>query len=182
MDPVRQSQASFDNLLVAGVNYSDVVFWVEAAWRLEDAVDISQDRGGDWMDALDVSKFIWRTMRLHRAQKSRQSTSSKDSSIVEERADIRSSSSWKSYKCGLGCNTPAFKWPKDLRRHMKDIYEIRARYRLYPFSRALVAFSSGVLFLPILPTIYFCGGKKQGLELERQRRDRTEKARPARKL
>ncbi|CZT11790.1 hypothetical protein WAI453_004302 [Rhynchosporium graminicola] len=68
--------------------------------------------------------------QLYRAQNCCQSTSYKDGIIVEERADIRSLVSGKSYKCSLGCNTPAFNWPKDLRRHIKDIHETTARYRM----------------------------------------------------
>ncbi|KAH7379656.1 hypothetical protein BKA64DRAFT_231004 [Cadophora sp. MPI-SDFR-AT-0126] len=66
---------------------------------------------------------------LHGAQKSCQSTSSKDNRFAVKRASFRSSISRKPYKCDLGCDTPAFQWPKDLRRHIKDIHETRPRYR-----------------------------------------------------
>ncbi|KAK0113070.1 hypothetical protein ONS95_014776 [Cadophora gregata] len=74
-------------------------------------------------------RLSWLKTGLHGAQRSFQSTSSEDSRFVVERANFRSSFSRKSYRCGLGCDTPAFKWPKDLRRHIKDIHENRARYR-----------------------------------------------------
>jgi len=41
----------------------------------------------------------------------------------------RSSISRGPYKCDLGCDMPAFKCPKDLRRHINDIHETRTRYR-----------------------------------------------------
>lgn len=50
MDSVRESQGSFDNLLIDEVNYCDEAYWVEAAWRSEGAADVSQGGEGGWRD------------------------------------------------------------------------------------------------------------------------------------
>jgi len=127
MDPVRESQGSFNNLLIDEVNYSDGAYWVEAAWICEDAADISQDGGGGWMDgagvrcvevhleveedlsdptesALETSpeeeqsegalvttqgRLSCLETHLHGAQKSCQSTSSKDNRFAVKRASFR---------------------------------------------------------------------------------------------
>ena len=46
MDPVRESHGSFNDMLMDKVNYSDEAYWVEAAWRRENAADVSQDGAG----------------------------------------------------------------------------------------------------------------------------------------
>ncbi|KAH7418768.1 hypothetical protein BKA64DRAFT_207968 [Cadophora sp. MPI-SDFR-AT-0126] len=167
MDPVRDSQSSFNNLFIDEVNYSDGAYWVEAAWRLENAAGVSQDGARGWKDGgearyvevhlegeedlsdpaestLEISpeeekaegalvtaegKLYCLDTHLHGAQKSCQSSSSEDNRFVVKRANFRLFISRKPYKCDRGCDTPAFKWPKDLRRHIKDIHETRARYR-----------------------------------------------------
>ncbi|CZT42401.1 uncharacterized protein RSE6_02299 [Rhynchosporium secalis] len=140
MDSVRKTQTIFDSRLIDEMNYSDEVYWVEAAWRLE---DVPQDSGEDWMDCarcvevnLEVDESLSDPAEstpeiLLKGDKKQDnpSTSYEDGIIMEERADIRSSVSRKSYKCGLGCSTLAFKWPKDLRRYIKDIHETTAQYR-----------------------------------------------------
>ncbi|KAH7364015.1 hypothetical protein BKA65DRAFT_127544 [Rhexocercosporidium sp. MPI-PUGE-AT-0058] len=175
MDSIRESQGSFDNLLIDEENYNDEAYWVAAAWRREGAADVPQGGAGGWRDgggvecvevhkdegkeeeegeeenlpgpaesAFETSpdkgrtegtlttterRLSWLKTYLHGAQKSCQSTSSEDNRFVVKRANFRSSISPKLYRCGLGCDTPAFIWPKDLRRHIKDIHKTGARYR-----------------------------------------------------
>lgn len=126
MDPGRKSQGSFNNLLIDEANYSDEAYWVEAAWRREDAVDISQDDAGGWgygvrvkcvekhqeeedlsssaesaLETLPAEEGIevalmnterrvsYLKTQPHVAQKSCQSTSSKDKRFVVKRANSR---------------------------------------------------------------------------------------------
>jgi hypothetical protein len=124
MDPVGESQGSFNKLLTDEVNYSDEGYWVEAAWRRDDAADVSQDDAGRWRDGVGVkcvelhqedlsrpAESVLETLpeeegievalvaterrlsclktQLHTAQKSCQSTSSKDNRFVVERANFR---------------------------------------------------------------------------------------------
>ncbi|PQE05361.1 Glis family zinc finger 1 protein [Rutstroemia sp. NJR-2017a BBW] len=166
MDPVRESQGSFNNLFIDEVTYSDEAYWVEAAWRRENAADVSQDGAGVWRDGVGIEcvevhqeeeedlsgpaestletlpeeegtegALMTMERRLsclktqpHVAQNSCQSTTSNNNRFVVERANFRSSTSRKPYKCDLGCDT-SFKWSKDLRRYIKDIHETWARYR-----------------------------------------------------
>lgn len=54
MDPVRETQGSFNNMLIDKVNCSDEAYWVEAAWRREDAGDVLRNGAGGWRDGAGV--------------------------------------------------------------------------------------------------------------------------------
>lgn len=113
----------------------------------QSALEIFSEEEGTEDTLISIDRRLpWLETYLRGAQRSVQSINSKDNNIVVERADFRyvisllcwfwrkfiayrPSISRKLYKCGLGCDTPAFKWPKDLRRHIKDIHEIGARYQ-----------------------------------------------------
>jgi hypothetical protein len=57
MDPVRESQESFDNMVDNEVDYSDDAKWVETAWRREDNSDVYQNGAGERRDDDGVESF-----------------------------------------------------------------------------------------------------------------------------
>lgn len=63
MDPVRESQDSFDNLVDNEVDYSDDANWVEAAWRREDTSDVYQNGAGEQRDDDRAESF-----EMHRGE------------------------------------------------------------------------------------------------------------------
>jgi hypothetical protein len=57
MDPVRESQESFDNLMDNEVDYSDDAYWVEVAWRREDTSRCLPEWRGERRDDDGVESF-----------------------------------------------------------------------------------------------------------------------------
>jgi hypothetical protein len=50
MDTIRESQQSFNNLIVNEVDYSEDAYWLEAAMRREGTADVPLDGEGGWRD------------------------------------------------------------------------------------------------------------------------------------
>ena len=50
MDTIRESQQSFNNLIVDEVDYSEDAYWLEAALRRESTADVPLDGAGEWRD------------------------------------------------------------------------------------------------------------------------------------
>jgi hypothetical protein len=63
MDPIRESQEIFDNLVDNEVDYSDDANWVEAAWRREDTSDFYQNSAGEQEDDDGAESF-----EMHRGE------------------------------------------------------------------------------------------------------------------
>jgi len=57
MDPVRESQESFNNLMDNEVDYSDDAYWVEVAWRREDTSRCLPEWCGERRDDDGVESF-----------------------------------------------------------------------------------------------------------------------------
>ena len=122
MDPVRETQKSFDNLLDNEDDSSDDAYWVEVAWKREDALNIYQNgvrkrihddrlesfemyreenlRGpagpaGPALETLSEKEGVHVALLPREAQKSRQSVSFNDSRSLVKREHFRYTSPFR---------------------------------------------------------------------------------------